>query len=403
MALTAGCLLAAGMIGASDSCAQIAELPRLDAVPGDFFGASVAIDGDYVIVGATGIDMCGANSGAAYIYERMGVEWRLSQTLSPSDCEPEMFFGRSVDLSNRIAVVAASREFFSEEAPNAVYVFERDTLSGRWVETARLTGGTAAEEGAFATSASVDQGRILVTTAGDPAGGKFGGSAYVFERDEATGEWSESIRLEGDAPGAFGVFGAEGVLQDSILAVAASTYFQERPGTVYIHRKTNGMWTREARIEGIDDFFISLDVDAGRVLAGESRSMRHASGSASIFERDGRKGWHRTHVLRPAIPYDAGAFGSEVALDGDYALIVGFDEQLGFDFNVHRVVFVFRYDPTTDRWRQVHVIDVGEVSLGADLDADGGVAVIGSASEQEPGAVYVVYLPDNGQALSLGH
>src|SRR5690606_6457425 len=99
----------------------------------------------------------------------------------------------------------------------------------------------------------------------------------------------------------------------------------------------------------------------------------------------------------------AGAFGSEVAPDGDYDLIVGFDEQLGFDFNVHRVEFVFRYDPTTDRWRQVHVIDVGEVSLGAAHHTDACVPANGSAPEQEPGAVYVVYLPDNGQALSLGH
>lgn len=401
LALAAGVFVGI-VIGPANSAAQIAELPRPDSVAGDFFGAAVAIDGDHVAVGATGIDVCGPNSGAAFIYERHGVDWVLTDTLWASDCEPGIFFGRSVDLSGRVAAVAASREFFSEEAPNAVYVFEHDSLSGRWVETARLTGGSASEEGAFATSVSVDEERILVTTAGDPAGAAFSGAAYLFERDRETGDWFESARLRGDEPADGGVFGANGALQGDLIAVAASTYFRERPGSIFIYQKTGDGWSKAAPIGPVEDFFISVDVDRGRVLAGESKAMRDESGSATIFEWDVGIGWHAAHVLRPDVPYDAGAFGSEIALEGDYALVVGFDEQLGFDFNIDRVVFVFRYDASLDEWRQVRVIDVGEVSFGADLDVDGTFAVIGSASEQRPGSVYVVQLPEEGQALSLG-
>jgi len=275
-----------------------------------------------------------------------------------------------------------------------VYVYERDTLSGRWLEVAKLTGGSAAEEGAFATSVSVDQGRILVTTAGDPAGGRFGGAAYVFERIDSTGAWKQTALLRGDDDAARGVFGTAGSLQDSLIAVAASTYFQDRPGSVYIFELDGDTWRRAARVGDVDDFFISVDVDEGRVLAGESKAMRDASGSATILEWNRTNGWHASHVLRPNKPYDAGAFGSVVALDGDYALVVGFDEQLGFDFNIDRVVFVFTYDAASDTWLQVHVIDVGEVAFGADLDANGRFAAIGSASEHEPGSVYIVRLPD---------
>ena len=39
-----------------------------DAQAGDWFGYSVAISGDYAIVGATGEGTGGSNAGAAYIF-----------------------------------------------------------------------------------------------------------------------------------------------------------------------------------------------------------------------------------------------------------------------------------------------------------------------------------------------
>lgn len=382
--------------GTTTAAAQITELPRQDSTAGDFFGAAVAIDGDHVIVGATGIDTCGRNSGTAYIYERLpGSEsWHETAELVPGDCEEGIFFGRSVDVSGRFAAVAASREFFSEEAPNAVYVFEKDTMSGDWLETAKLTGGSASEEGAFATSVSMDGARVLVTTSGDPAAGRFGGAAYVFERSDSTGAWHEAARLHGNGNLRDGVFGTEGVLEDSLIAVAASTYFRNKPGSVYIFELKDSEWIPSDRVGKIDDFFISIDVDGGRVIAGESKAMRDESGSATIFEQDQSGTWRAAHVLRPEEPYDAGAFGSVVALDDEYALVVGFDEQLGLDFNIDRVVFVFRHEAASDTWRQVHVIDVGKVALGAGLDVDGRYAAIGSASENAPGSVYIVRLPE---------
>lgn len=372
------------------------ELPRADSAAGDFFGAAVAIHDDFVLVGATGIDACGPNSGAAFIYERIPDSdlWQESAQLTPSDCDEGSFFGRSVDLYGRFAVVAASREFFSEETPNAVYVFERDRESGTWNEVAKLTGGSAATEGAFATSISIDGERILVTTSGDPVHGRFGGAAYIFERDEATGTWKQSARLTGSKGIRSGIFGTAGDLEGDVASVAASTYFRNRAGSVYIFEREgpDGWWREAAGLGEVEDFFISVDVNNARVLAGESKSMRDDSGSATLFERGADGTWKPSFIFRPNEPYDAGAFGSAVALEEDYALIVGYDEQLGLNFNIDRVVFVFKR--SGDTWRQHHVIDVGEVAFGADLDIHARLAVIGSASDSEPGAVYVVHIPE---------
>lgn len=374
------------------AAAQIFELQHPDPTPGDFFGTAVALEGRLALVGATGDDTCGTDSGAAYVYENIegSHEWALASKLMPSDCEAGRFFGRSVALGVRTAVVAASQEYFSEEAPNAVYVFEVDSL-GSWRETAKLTGGRASEEGAFGTSVSIDGERILVTTSGDPAGGRLSGTAHVFER-RGDGRWERTSRFSAGRIH-LGVFGTAGAIKGENAVVSASTYFRYRPGSVYFFRRdpNSNRWMETMRFGGVDDFFISVDLDHERAIVGESKGGRNASGAATIFELDDTGRWQKTHTLRLEKPYDYGAFGTEVAIDGEYALVAAYDEQLGLDFNIHRVVYVFKRT-TTGEWTQRQVIDVGDVAFGASLDVDAGYAVIGSAADARPGAAYVVRL-----------
>lgn len=377
--------------------AQIVALPRADSSAGDFFGASVDIYGDRVLVGATGIDVCGANSGAVYVYRRTldAEHWEQEAVLQPSDCEAGAFFGRSVSLGDRFAVVAASREFFSRETPNAVYVFERDAEDAAWRQVAKLTGGLASDEGSFATSVAIDGTRLLVTTSGDPSGERADGAAYIFELDQATNQWVRAHRIDAGSSSSPGVFGTSGALHGDVAAVTASTYFNNRPGSIFIFKSdAEGSWNEVGRFGDIEDFFISVDVDGARVAVGESKARSNESGAVTLFEAQADGKWQVADVLRPSQPYDAGAFGSSVAVDGDYLLAVGFDEQLGLDINIDRVVFVFKRDPTSGTWRQYHVIDVGEVAFGADVALHGGYAVIGSSSEEEPGAAYVVRMPE---------
>lgn len=392
--------LVAGLVAAScvvaTASAQITVLPRADSSTGDFFGTAVAIHEHRILVGATGVDSCGTNSGAAYVYRRAEAEeesWSLEAVLQPDDCEPETFFGRSVDLGDRFAVVAASREFFSRETPNAVYVFERDTTSGAWPQIAKLTGGAALQEGSFATSVSLDGDRLLVTSSGDPSGRRTDGAAYLFDYDPATRQWVRRQRLTGSGTLKRGVFGTSGALDRRVAAVTASTYFRNEPGSLFIfEERASGSWS-EFHFRDVEDFFISVDAHDGRVLVGESKARRDDSGTATLFEKDSDGAWRMAQELRPSQPYAAGAFGSAVALDGDYALVVGFDEQLGLDVNIDRVVFVFKYDDAAGEWRQHHVLDVGEVSFGAAVDVHRRYAVVGSASDHAPGAAFVARLP----------
>lgn len=390
-------LLLVGGAGPLPAPAQIFKLPLPDTTAGNFFGGAVSLSGDLALVGASGVDTCGENAGAAYIYARNPEKdvWHLQARLTPSDCQAGHFFGRAVALSGRRAAVAAFRPFFSRAQSNAVYVFEQDSLNGEWVETARLTAETGLEEGAFGTSVALDSDRLLVTTSGDVADGRYGGAAYVFER-RPDGRWVRTARLTGSAPLHEGIFGTDGALDGDRLVVAASTYFAYRPGSLYVFERdaTTGRWRETAHLTGLDDFFITVDLDGDRILAGESKYGDHDEGRASVFERDAATGrWRRTATLRPAQPYRDGAFGAGVALSGDRALVVGYDEQLSFDFNVDRVVFVFAFDPGTGTWQQTRLLDVGAWAFGAAVDLEGPMALVGEASEQQPGRAYIIRLP----------
>jgi len=86
---------------------QQAKLLADDGEEDDLFGASVAIDGDTIVVGAHSNDHDGTNSGAAYVYTRSGGVWTQRTKLSPSDAQPFDHFGAEVFIKgDRIAVGA---------------------------------------------------------------------------------------------------------------------------------------------------------------------------------------------------------------------------------------------------------------------------------------------------------
>ena len=178
------------------------------------------------------------------------------------------------------------------------------------------------------------------------------------------------------------------------LVVPSSRYLANKSGSAYIFEKTpRGSWEEARRIDEVDDFFISVDVDDSHVLVGSSRAGNDHQGAATLYSRNAAGQWHRTAEFEPPTPYRHGAFGSLVALSGDRALVTGFDEQLKLDINIDRVVYVYALDADSDIWGYQGIIDIGKVAFGSAIDLEDRYAVIGAASEHAPGAAYVVRIP----------
>ncbi len=205
------------------------------------------------------------------------------------------------------------------------------------------------------------------------------------------GRWQRVARLTGSGGPTAGIFGSAGDLDGDRALVTASPYDNRGTGTVYIFgRDPTGAWHETAQISGIESFKVHADLDGDRLLIGHSRAGPNRSGTAVFYHRNGSGAWRRIATLVPSVPYRDGSFGTAVTLDGDRALVVGYSEQIGLEFNIDRVVYAFRREG--EAWVERQVVDVGSTAFGAALDVEGRHAAIGEAGDGAPGVVYVAEL-----------
>ncbi len=62
--------------------------------------SSISADGNLIVVGTSGATVgLNESQGAAYVYERFGYQWSMTQQLIPSGLHPYAFLGWSVSVS----------------------------------------------------------------------------------------------------------------------------------------------------------------------------------------------------------------------------------------------------------------------------------------------------------------
>ena len=106
------------------------KVTAFDAVEGDRFGDSVAVDG-YVAIVCAPYDYHGGMdyAGAAYIYQYENFTWVEKQKLTASDAAEGDWFGQSVDIDGDWIIVGAPFHDANGgeiEDAGAAYVFRRD-------------------------------------------------------------------------------------------------------------------------------------------------------------------------------------------------------------------------------------------------------------------------------------
>jgi len=386
-------VLAALLVPGAPAWGQIDELPRPADAHAASFGVSVALGDSLIAVGASGEPTCGANGGAVYIYERTSSsvdDWKPPTRVTPEPCVSGAFFGERVVLSrNRLLVSAADGNPLDEA--NAAYLFER-TASGAWQQVARFTAPSDASDGPFAADIDLHGNRAVVSTSGRPEAGR-SGAVYVYEYADSTDTWAQTARLTSRRGPETGILGGTVSLHGPHVAVAASTYFRDAPGSVCLfhYDASAGQWHDDAVLRGIDAFFIELALHDSTLLVGEDRAGQRGAGEAAVFSRGMHGEWTQTATLHPSRPYASGAFGMAVALTDQWALITGYGEQLGKAFNIDRVVYAFRR-VRRGTWNERSILDIGQVDFGAALDVQGSQALVSSVPTDGPGTVYLVQL-----------
>ena len=213
--------------GGVDNWGQVKKLIASDAQASDQFGFSAAASGDVTIVGANGEDAGGGNAGAVYIFQRdqgSADNWGEVKKLTASDAQTNDFFGWSVSISNDTVVVGANGEDAGGSDAGAAYVFEQDEGgANNWGQVKKLTASDAQCCDRFGISVAISGETAVVGANVEDAGGSTNaGAAYVFRRDEGgAGNWGETKKLTASDAQAFDRFG-NSVVSGEIAVVGAS-------------------------------------------------------------------------------------------------------------------------------------------------------------------------------------
>jgi hypothetical protein len=78
-----------------------------DRAAQDWFGHSVAIDGDNIVIGAVMDDDAGQSSGSVYVFAQQGNSWTEDVKVTASDASAGDRFGHAVSISGETIAVSA--------------------------------------------------------------------------------------------------------------------------------------------------------------------------------------------------------------------------------------------------------------------------------------------------------
>jgi hypothetical protein len=362
---------------------QQAFLKASNAAIANWFGGSLALNGDVLAVGAVGewSDARGINgaqgntnapnSGAVYVFVRQGQHWTQQAYIKASNSEFGDQFGVSVALSGMgrwfsdedsddVLVVGAIAEDSSNRdvqsnnslsSAGAAYVFVREGTA--WRQAAYLKADRPTMSGEFGAAVAASGDTVVVGEPHSSTAVGSGGAVHVFERSGGT--WRESVRLEANHPGDADRFGEALALNGDLLAIGApgedsaargiegdpSSEGAQESGAVYIFTRQQGggfkqtAYLKASNASESHGFGTSVDLSGPLLVVGaiyegggstgvdgnQANQSVPESGAAYVFALEGTA-WVQRHYLKATNPDASDLFGTGVAV-GAAGIAVG--------------------------------------------------------------------------------
>jgi len=221
----------------SNTWTQQMKLMASDGIEEDFFGGSVAIDRDTVVVGAHLVDNAEENSGSAYVYILSGTVWTEHAKLIANDGNQDDYFGLSVAIDGDTIVVGAPTTDFNSivKSSGSVYVFVN--VMTMWTEQAILMASNNTAGSSFGSSVDVQGDTIVIGADEDDNNVKSdeSGSCYIFTRSGAV--WTEQAKIKARDRAANDSFGNQVSISDDTVSIGSHRNNNENgetAGSVYI-------------------------------------------------------------------------------------------------------------------------------------------------------------------------
>ncbi len=340
-----------------------------DGAKNDWFGYSVAVDGDTIVIGAhqpryqEGNEFVNVGPGAAYVFTRdpHSGAWSEPVKLIASDGAVNDWFGYSVAVDGDTVVVGANQDDDNGDLSGSAYVFTKPE-NDPWAndpnieyrtQTAKLTAFDGAAGDRFGHSVAVHGTTIVVGAHLDDDNGGNSGAAYVFTKPESGGwaDATESVKLTASDGDDNDQFGHSVAVDGDTVVVGARN---NNAAYVFVFIPDSGPWSEAAKLaasdsDGSEEFGFSLAVRASTIVVGAYAAKIDVcdsddcdddprSGAAYLFTKPANVDWandpnkdYRTESGKLTLPTEEGTvekydeFGNSVALDGQ-SIVVGAPE-----------------------------------------------------------------------------
>lgn len=262
-----------------------------DRSPADSLGSGLDVDGDWIAVGTIAQN---SGRGAVYTFRRDGDQWVQHSKLAPTELMPESRFGSELALDGEHLLVAATG---ADDGQGAVYQYRYDTATDAWVAGGALQAPLVNAQANFGADIAISDDVALVGSPGNLVGigsvvaysfeegawelntmlipfeaaaqTGFGGSinfdgetaligaatagfgqgrVFTYSLDRASMEWT-SVTQDGNGVEAEEFFAAEIAMGEGI-AVGAAPNAVNRTGAAYVLNWTDDGWMPAGRLDG---------------------------------------------------------------------------------------------------------------------------------------------------------
>lgn len=357
-----------------------ARIDNAGTPSGDGFGSASALEDTTLVVGAPDDDtVAGRDSGAVYIFERVGPAWELRQKLlpppgmSPSPWDGPLF-GTSVALSGDRLAVGAPRA----HQQGRVLVFTR--AAGAWSLAAELAQSDPSSYAEFGAAVALRGTRLLVGAPQAEAGWR-SGAVYAFEEVGGTWLFRQKVVSAGTSSG----LGATlAVSLSGTIAVAGAPV----SGSASLLALSAGTWSEAQRLvpptpDSPGDFGRAVALTETEAFVGApswaEAPYSPAVGAVHVFRSSGGT-WAAEQVLKPATDDYGRRFGSAMAVDGA-RLAVGAP-------GYYQEGAVHLFEAVAGSWTPATLLEGSGVGLGpgfgASVAVHSGRVVVGDPGADSP-------------------
>ncbi|MBN1119306.1 MAG: T9SS type A sorting domain-containing protein [Bacteroidales bacterium] len=392
-----------GWISMTETC----KLTYNDLGTNDRLGSSVAVSDNLIVAGSSGDDN---NTGSAYVFTKNSGNWVDQSTnikLTADFRSSNEYFGCSVDIHGDHIIVGAYGDYVDNFGNGAVYVFKKP-VSG-WstmTETAVLTASDKNYEDNLGTSVAIFDSIIV---AGAPKTDYDSymdvGSVYVFKCPvSGWNDATESVKLTPFSKASNMLFGTTVDIEDDIILVAEDGHdYGNAKGGAYLFFRTSLGWQsgNENHMLNFSDTAWAnyASLSSNTIVVGNKYDNKNGQESGSIYIYKKFGSWTTTTETNKQFPLkyysnDYDHFGTSVAMNDKYIVIGQTDSHNSFKGKVYVISAIEPYDT-------IAVLTASDASSGLNLGCSvaiyDSVIVAGAFGDSfSKGAVYVFKQPAEG-------